>query len=178
MHELARAEREHAAATDLLLSTVGKASDSTWTAARTGRTWTRADELAHVLLALDFGLRAAQGTMHMRVQRPLWVSALSRAVLIPLLLRRGAFPAGGVSPDELDPHRMRRFSPDAASRPSALRAVQKLSNEAAAAFRDAAEHAPSRRVVHAYFGGLPLLTGWRLVSAHTRHHATMIAGDA
>lgn len=83
-------------------------------------------------------------------------------------------PSGGVSPEELDPQRHRQFSAAAAQRDSAIQALQKVSERAANAFRYAAEHAPQRRVVHAYFGGLSLLTGWRLLSAHTRHHAVRL----
>jgi hypothetical protein len=123
---------------------------------------------------LDFGARAAEGSTQMRKQRSALVSALSRAVLIPLILHRGGFPRGGASPDELDPIRHRQFAATVSQRDSALMAVEQISDRTALAFRNAAAAAPERRIVHAYFGGLPLLVGWRLLSAHTRHHAAMI----
>ncbi len=127
-----------------------------------------------MLLAFDFGARAADGTMQMQVQRPALVSALSRAILIPSLLRRGSFPSGGSSPVELDPLHHQQFGAVTAVRESALVALQRASNRTTTAFRRAVEHAPERRIVHAYFGKLPLLTGWRLLSAHTRHHAALL----
>jgi hypothetical protein len=176
MSELELAEREHAEATVLIASAVGGALDSSWHAARQGRSWTPAEELSHVLLALEFGARAAEGTMQMRLQRSALVSALSRAVLIPLLLRSGGFPSGGRAPDELDPLRIDRFRREASDRESALLALGQAADRTAAAFVHAAQHVPHRRIVHAYFGGLTLLTGWRLLSAHTRHHAALLEG--
>jgi hypothetical protein len=171
-----RAEREHEAATALLNDALQRIDTQAWHAPRPDRAWTRADEAAHILLALDFGTRAANGTMQMVVRRSALVSTLSRTLLIPLLLRRGAFPTGGVSPDELDPRRQPQFAAQVSTRESALAALVQASEAAAQAFRAAATEAPTRRIVHAYFGGLPLLTGWRLLSAHTRHHAARLIG--
>jgi hypothetical protein len=168
------AEREHHQATTLMVASVRSVPEAVWHRARFGRTWTIAEELSHVLLALDFGARAAEGTMQMREQRPALVSALSRAVLIPILLRSGRFPSGGVSPSEVDPMRHRQFSVAAGHRDSALLAFEQGSERTEDAFRQAAEQVPARRIIHPYFGGLQLLTGWRLLSAHTRHHAAML----
>ncbi len=128
-----------------------------------------------MLLAYDFGTRAANGTMAMQMRRPAWVSALSRAVLIPYLLQRARFPSGGVSPEELDPLRNRMFETQAADRGKAIQSLQLASDQTQLAFECAAADAPHRRIVHAYFGGLSLESGWRLLSAHTRHHAALLA---
>lgn len=170
------AEREHEQAARLIETAVGRVDDSAWHRPRPGRSWTPSDEFAHVLLAYDFGVRAANGTMAMRRERSAWVSALSRAILIPLLLRRGSFPAGGISPEELDPLRNRAFANHVVDRDAARRTLRDLAEQTRVAFVRAATEAPERRIVHAYFGGLTLESGWRLLSAHTRHHAALLGG--
>ena len=84
--------------------------------------------------------------------------SFSRAVLFPLMLRNGKFSSGGVSPGVRDPGRHRR-SCTAAQGDSALLAVRPTPDCTANAFWHAVEHAAGRRIVHAYFGALPLLMG-------------------
>lgn len=108
--DLEIAEREHEQVSALIAAAARSVREASWHRARPGRRWTPAEELPRA--------RAAAGTMQMQMQmqRSAFVSALSRAVLIPLLLRSGGFPSGGVSPHELDPLRHRQFAATAAQR--------------------------------------------------------------
>lgn len=134
--------------------------------------WSPAEEALHVVRTYELGTRMGAAGARMVLRVPPLAAALSRTLLLPAMLRLGRFPRGAASPAEV--------YPDAAEAARLAPAdVDVRLVRAAQAARDASLAAGQRGdrvgVVHAYFGTLDPLTTLRLLSAHTRHHATRLA---
>lgn len=104
--------------------------------------------LLHVEQSYQLGLDATQGGAGMRLRTSPLFAWIGRRVMLPLMTLTKRFPKGAPAPAEV--------RPDA---------------EAA--------HAVSREAltirVHAYFGALDALQTLRILTAHTRHHAKLLA---
>ena len=110
--------------------------------------------------------------MRMLVAAP--VAWFSRVVILPLLLASGRFPRGARAPREVVPDLAEAQS---LSQTDAVARLEHIAREAASALRDAARRRPMPTARHAYFGVLTPYTAFRLLSAHTRHHARGLAAS-
>jgi hypothetical protein len=105
------------------------------------------------------------------------VALVLRGVVLPMLLAIGRFPRGGRAPAALDlthpATRALRFETPSEARV----ALDHLSSRVVEAFT-AALRIGGPQVTHAYFGPMPPALAWRVLSAHTKHHAATLARRA
>jgi hypothetical protein len=142
-----------------------------WAAPVAPGRWSPALLADHLVRAYRLGAAVGTpaGTMQTALPRPLaW---LAGRTVLPLLLATGRFPRGGQAPPEVVPQ---TSAPDAAQGSAALRSA---ATAARAALVAANAHRPRPMVTHAYFGAMPPLLALRLLTAHTRHHAALLAAD-
>ena len=106
----------------------------------------------------------------MRLVSPPVVAWLSRTLLLPVMLRLRFFPPNAPAPRELRPKEA-----DTAdfTRDELIARLLMSADRATSALREADGRRPSIRVMHAYFGALRPLAAFRLLTAHTRHHARL-----
>lgn len=109
----------------------------------------------------------------MPVERPAWVTGPLRTVVLPVLLALGTFPRGGRAPALLAPTHPLTVAHRHPSADAARAALARLGGDVAVAFA-AAMRAGGPRVPHAYFGAMPPGLAWRVLSAHTAHHARLL----
>lgn len=163
-----RARAEHDAVVGDFIAAVGRIAPHAWHEYPAPGKWTPAALALHVAQAYEFGVEAARGGAGMRMRAPAPVAWASRVFLLPLLLASKRFPQGAPAPAEVRPDLARAKT---ISQPEATVLLERIAREAADALHNAARSDPGIRVTHAYFGPLDALTGMRLLSAHTRHHA-------
>jgi hypothetical protein len=95
-----------------------------------------------------------------------------RTLMLPMIFATKRFPRGATAPVEVVPDaaEARLLMPDAAAT-----RLQRVADQAAAALRRAAAERAATSFTHAYFGRLAPHATLRLLSAHTRHHARVLA---
>ncbi len=139
-----------------------------WHAPRAVGKWSPAEETVHVTLAYRVLANELEGGPSMVVRGQWWQRTLLRLMVLPRILRSGKLPSGARAPRELRPPPatddaatlLIRFDEAAASFTGALAAVRTLD--------------PGRRLVHPYFGPLPLAHVLRFATLHTRHHLAFL----
>ena len=127
--------------------------------------------MQHVTMAYRFGRDEARGETGMRLVRPRWMAWLMRHTVLPLMLVTKRFPKGAPAPRELRPAPEQAH---ATPREQLVIDLQTAAREALAALRAAADQ-PKVGITHPYFGPLTPYQALRLLSAHTRHHAAILA---
>ncbi len=134
--------------------------------------WSAAALALHVTLSYEFGIAAARGGPGMRMRSHPAIAFVSRTLVLPLLLAARRFPRGARAPAEVQPDEREalRLSTD-----EAIARLRRSAQDAIVALREAADHHPTRRIAHAYFGPLTPLAALRMLSAHTRHHLAGLA---
>lgn len=163
---------EHEASIAEFLAQIDRVPPERWQVPAAPNKWSPAEEAYHVLMAYEFGRAAATGGTEMRLRVSPAQARLARWLVLPFVLRTGRFPRGAAAPREVRPPRTEAH---ALSAPELAERLRQVAAEAALAVREADARRPPARVVHAYFGSLPLLPALRLMSAHTRHHARNLA---
>lgn len=164
----AAALAEHEAVLGAFLAGISRVAPARWWQPPAAGKWSPAEVALHVTLAYEFGSAAVNAGAAMRPRVPPLGAWLARCVLLPALLRVGAFPRGAASPPEVLP------SPLEARTLTAADAARRLAQAGASAARSlcsADARRPAVRVTHAYFGPLAPCAALRLLTAHTRHHA-------
>jgi hypothetical protein len=142
-----------------------------WLVPSTPGKWSPAEETLHVVLAYEVGLRSLRGEIDMSPRTAPARARLLRWLVLPMILRSDWFPRAR-APREIRPV----LDPGAAESAESL--IARLHSAAEAVtqeLRTAAESGSARRIRHPYFGPLPLLEAFRLMSAHTRHHTRRLA---
>lgn len=143
-------------------------SGEQWTAPRAEGKWSVAQEALHVAMAYEIGIAACGGSAGMRLVSPPAVAWFWRTLLLPIMLRLRIFPPDAPAPRELRP---KEADAAAIPRDDLIARLLASADRATDALREADGRRPSIHVMHAYFGPLRPLAAFRLLTAHTRHHA-------
>jgi hypothetical protein len=166
------AERGHAEAVAALLVAASLVPDHKWTQPLgTGR-WSPAQVLLHIEQSYRLGDAALRGGDGMRLRTAPLAAWLGRTLMLPLMTLTGRFPRNAPAPREV--------VPDAALAHAVPRVeltvrVQAAATQALATLRAAVAAGSAPSVRHAYFGDLTPYQTLRLLNAHTRHHAALLA---
>jgi hypothetical protein len=139
--------------------------EARWAVPRTAGKWSPAEEVEHVILALELFLDQLRGGPAMRVITTGWRRGALRWLVLPWILRTGRFPKGAKSPRESRPTGER----------SRERLLQRLSGAEAGLGEVIATGAQVERLTHPYFGALTVEQVLLLTVVHTRHHARSLA---
>jgi hypothetical protein len=166
---------EHEREVANLIAALQRVDRAGWTHAPAPGKWSPAAVAVHICQAYQLGAAAAAGGTGMRLRVSPPVAWLSRTVLLPAMLATQRFPRGVPAPSEVRPDLAvaERLVPEAA-----VACIVRSADEAAAALRRAGREQPNLRITHAYFGPLTPRATLRLLSAHTRHHARALGGNA
>jgi Mycothiol maleylpyruvate isomerase N-terminal domain. len=164
----AAAVREHEVVLRDYVQRLHAVPDERWSAPRAEGKWSAAQEALHVAMAYEIGIAACGGSAGMRPVSPPVVAWLSRTLLLPVMLRLRFFPPNAPAPRELRPN-----GRDAVAFPrdDLIARLLASADRATSALREADARRPPIHVMHAYFGPLRPLAAFRLLTAHTRHHA-------
>ncbi len=165
------AEREHARSVAALLTAVSLVPDEKWILPPGADRWSPAQVMEHIAISYALGRDAVRGGAGMRLRRPRWVAWLSRRIMLPLMSLTQRFPSGVPAPREVRPDAIRAH---AVPRLEAVIRVQREAAEALSALREA-EQRGGVTMTHAYLGPLVPYETLRLLNAHTRHHARLLA---
>jgi hypothetical protein len=165
------AELEHAESVAAFLLAASYVPDEKWHLPLGPGRWSPAEFVLHIERSYALGREAVLrgAAMRPRASRP--VAWLARTLLLPLMTRTRRFPRGAKAPREV--------VPDAEMARSVDREALTVRLQAAAA--DALRELRTRSAddtpcfTHAYFGPLSAYQTLRMLSAHTRHHATHLA---
>lgn len=141
-----------------------------WAVAPAAGTWSAQDETAHLLRAMQYGVHALTSGDVMPIERPAWVTGVLQRIVLPLILASGRFPRGGRAPAALDLGHPSTIALRFATPLEARDAAHRLGSEVEQAFTTALRRG-GPPVTHAYFGPMPPALAWRVLSAHTTHHA-------
>lgn len=126
----------------------------------------------HIEMSYLVGAEALRGGPGMRPRRGPLVSGLSRLVMLPLMTLTRRFPRGVPAPREVRPD---ANAAHAAERDALTARVQSAATAMLVALREAVDADSRLRVTHAYLGSLDSYQTLRLLNAHTRHHAKLLA---
>jgi hypothetical protein len=165
------AEREHARSVAALLTAASLVPDEKWILPLGVERWSPAQVMEHIEISYALGRDAVRGGAGMRLKRPPLVAWLSRRIMLPLMSWTGRFPAGVPAPREVRPDAARAH---AVPRLDAVLRIQRAAAEALTALREA-EGRGGVTMTHAYLGPLTPYETLRLLNAHTRHHAKLLA---
>jgi hypothetical protein len=139
-----------------------------WHRAPADGEWSTAAVALHICRAYELGQSAMAGGpgMRLRVSKP--YAWLLRTLMLPVIVATKRFPRGARAPREVAPdlEEAKLLTPAAAAA-----RLQRVADEAAAAFRQAGRGGSAPLMTHAYFGALTPYTALRMLSAHTKHHA-------
>ena len=163
---------EHETVVRAFLEVCERVAPADWHRAPAPGKWSAAAVALHICRAYEMGRDAMAGgqSMRLRVSRPF--SWLLRTLMLPAIFATKRFPRGASAPREVAPDLAEAMllTPDAAAT-----RLKRVADEAAAALRRAATEPSAPLMTHAYFGPLTPYAALRLLSAHTRHHAQMLA---
>src|SRR5258708_16118551 len=157
---------EHEAAIEACIAAARRVDDDDWTLSRSEGKWSPAQQLEHVGLSYQMVYDALNGRPPRARLGPM-KQFLLRTFVLPKILMTDKFRAGVPAPGELRP-----LSPNQAR--SALEELLRTRSATCLEAVLAANH-PGARVLHPYFGPLPLLSMLRLGTSHTRHHTVILA---
>ena len=158
LHEKALAE--------FLASAEALRSDD-WSHATHPGKWSPAEIVEHVRLSFVTLRESVQGGPEMHAVLTGWKAAIARWFVMPKILRTGRFPKGARAPREVRPKN------PSASREEGVAGVRAAARELEAALRSDPDLG-SHRVVHPYFGSIPLTTSVHLLAQHIRHHRNQL----
>lgn len=159
---------EHAAALESFLRRASEVREEDWSRPRGPGKWSPAEVTEHVRLSFEVLLAELRDGTAMRIVVPAGKRFVLRRLLLPRIMRTGEFPKGARAPKEVRP------TPTSATRADALARLAAAARE----FGDACAGLPnprSRRLTHAYFGGIRVPTVLRFLARHTRHHEKQLA---
>ena len=157
---------EHEAAIEACIAAARRVDDNQWTQPRDAGKWSPAQQLEHVELSYQMVYDALNGKPP-RARLGRVRQFFLRTFVLPKILRTDDFREGVPAPREMRP-----------AGPAQERAVlEELLRTHAATCMEAVLAANRRgaRVLHPYFGPLPLLSMLRLGTSHTRHHTAILA---
>lgn len=166
------AERRHAEAVADFLVAASLVPDEKWAVPLGPNRWSPAQMLLHVEQSYLLCADALRGGPGMQPRRSALASWFGRAVMLPLMRLTGRFPKNVPAPRELRPDAALAHSP---RRETLTARVQSAATLALAQLRGAVDSKSPVRVSHAYLGALDAYQTLRLLNAHTRHHAKVLA---
>jgi GNAT superfamily N-acetyltransferase len=139
-----------------------------WNTPRAPGKWTPAQEAAHLALVYAAFTAPLRGGPPRALCVPAARAEELRRTVLPGILAGQAFPTGARAPEGTTP-------PEEPGDPRVLLPrLRAAAEEFEQAFRAAGATSPAARVVHPYFGPLPLLDLLGLLTAHTRHHQAFL----
>ena len=156
---------EHEAAIEACIAAARLVPDNQWTEPRDDGKWSPAQQVEHVGLSYQMvydGLHGKPPRARLGRVRQFFL----RTFVLPKILRTDNFGDGVPAPRELRPN----------GTAQEREALEELLRTRAATCLEAVLAANRRgaRVLHPYFGPLPLLSMLRLGTSHTRHHAAIL----
>ncbi len=163
---------EHATVLREFLEVCERVTPADWHRAPAPGKWSAAAVALHICRAYEMGRDAMAGGRSMRLRVSPSFSWLLRTLMLPVVFATKRFPRGANAPREVAPD---LAEASLLSANAAAARLQRVADEAAAAFRRAAADRAAPLMTHAYFGPLAPYTALRLLSAHTRHHAQLLA---
>lgn len=166
------AERGHAEAVAALLVAASLVPDHKWTAPLGPGRWSPAQVLLHIEQSYLLGDDALRGGPGMRVLAPSIAAWFGRNVMLPLMTLTGRFPRNAPAPREVRPDAV---TAHAIPRIELTTRVQAAATRSLATLREVLASGRRARVTHAYFGALTPYQTLRILNAHTRHHAKLLA---
>lgn len=166
------AERGHAEAVAALLVAASLVPDHKWTEPLGPGRWSPAQVLLHIEQSYRLGDDALRGGPGMRVIAPSIAAWLGRHVMLPLMTLTGRFPRNAPAPREVRPD---AETAHAIPRIELTTRVQAAATQSLATLREVLASGRRARVTHAYFGALTPYQTLRILNAHTRHHAKLLA---
>jgi hypothetical protein len=166
------AERGHAEAVAALLVAASLVPDHKWTQPLGAGRWSPAQVLLHIEQSYRLGDEALRGGPGMRVVSPRFAAWLGRTVMLPLMTLTGRFPRNAPAPREVRPD---ADVAHALPRLELTTRVQSAATKALGTLREVLASGGHARVTHAYFGALTPYQTLRILNAHTRHHAELLA---
>lgn len=166
------AERQHAEAVAAFLVAASLVPDEKWRAPLGEARWSPAQMVLHIEQSYLLGVSAITGGPGMQSRRHPLVSWFGRTVMLPLMSLTRRFPKGVPAPREVRPD---AEAAHAASRDALTARVQSAATAMLVALREAVQSGRAVRMTHAYLGALDAYQTLRLLNAHTRHHATLLA---
>lgn len=166
------AERAHAEAVAALLVAASLVPDHKWAEPLGPGRWSPAQMLLHVEQSYRLGHDALLGGAGMKVRTSGLVAWVGRTIVLPLLTLTKRFPRNAPAPRELVPD---AAVAHALPRTELTIRVQSAATQALGTLREAIASGSRVRVQHAYMGQLTPYQTIRLLNAHTRHHAKLLA---
>ena len=160
---------EHEAAIEACIAAARGVGDNQWSQPRDDGKWSPAQQFEHVGLAYQMVYDALHGQPP-RARLGRMRQFLLRFFMLPRILRTDDFGEGVPAPRESRPN---GSTYDRAALEALLRTRAATCMEALLA-----ANGRGARVLHPYFGPLPLLSMLRLGTSHTRHHAVMLTRQA
>ena len=168
MPTISHLAQAHSAAVQTFVDRAAAVPDDQWGTPRAQDKWTPAQEVKHILLAIEAFIRDLRGEGKMRLKAKRWQRALWRWTVLPRILRTGQFPRGIRAPREVRPPE------HPGDRDVLLGELMLRAREFEQLVIDTAVTTPRRRVTHPYLGPLPLKTLLRFGVVHVRHHAAFL----
>ena len=166
------AERQHAECVAAFLVAASLVPVEKWRKPLGEGRWSPAQMVLHIEQSYLLGANALRGGPGMQLRRSPLVSWLSRIVMLPLMSLTKRFPKGVPAPREVRPD---AAVAHAVSREALTARVQSAATAMLAALRESLASNSRVRVTHAYLGALDSYQTLRLLNAHTRHHAELLA---
>ncbi|MBA3854375.1 MAG: hypothetical protein C0503_08170 [Gemmatimonas sp.] len=166
------AERGHAEAVAALLVAASLVPDHKWTEPLGPGRWSPAQVLLHIEQSYRLGDDALRGGPGMRVLAPSIAAWFGRNLMLPMMTLTGRFPRNAPAPREVRPDAV---TAHAIARIELTTRVQAAATQSLATLREVLASGRRARVTHAYFGALTPYQTLRILNAHTRHHAKLLA---
>jgi DinB family protein len=161
---------EHETAVNDFLAASQRVPSADWHRRPAAGRWSTADLALHICRAYEVAresVETGKGMRRLVSKRMAW---LSRTFILPVILLTKRFPRVA-APSEVGPDCVEA---ECLTRELAASRLRKSADDAAAAFRRAADQSPAPVLHHAYFGRLNPYSGLRLLSAHTHHHTRQL----
>lgn len=165
-------ERHHAEAVAAFLLATSLVPADKWSVPLGPNRWSPAQMALHIEQSYLVCIDALRGGPGMQPQRPAFVRWVGRTVMLPLMRLTGRFPQGVPAPREVRPDADQAH---ASLRDTLTARVQSAATATLAELRTATNSTSGVRVRHAYLGALNAHQTLRLLNAHTRHHAKLLA---
>jgi len=165
---------EHESVVRDFLEVCERCAPSDWHLEPAPGKWSTAAVALHVCRTYEMGRDAMAGGTSMRLRVSTRYSWLLRTLVLPVVFATKRLPRGARVPREVAPDldEANLLTPTAA-----VGRLKRVAHEAAGALRRAGRDRSPPLMTHAYFGPLAPYAALRLLSAHTRHHARLLAKE-
>lgn len=159
----AAAARQHLATVQLYVETASKLGSDSWLPPKAERKWSPAEITEHLKLVYEASLRELRGGAAIKIRSGWLVQRFLRLFILPRIFKKGEFPKGAKSPQEMRPANVIK------DRSEALTTFTSLANVFQSEMAKRKE-LKETRLTHHIFGHLSALEGMRLLTMHIAHY--------